>query len=358
MQNLIHQRLCVDYAEYDIGERQSKTKKVENEDLTEQKYFKNFMTKLHSFNHSVGFHQPPPPHLKYEYPKANKATINNIAHALATIPKFYVQVLHLMNRMNLPPPFAMENPPIIQQNAVVNRNIQQPQKAKTSSESELESDEESEKRTEYIPQKRTAAQSKAIKRPKFIKPNIKPVSNDLKHSVKNEDVFEKIDLHNRKIEVNVSGESLNKKDFDDDNRSNGNSVKESDVDQLPKSGSISDEELRTNQIPLKDLGVLPVFKNYHAGVPSARIYIKNIAKTVKMEDLEYIFSRYKMEESGDKNSEYNIRLMQEGRMKGQAFVTLDSISLAKKAVEETNGFILKDKPLVVVFARGSTNKNN
>ena len=33
-------------------------------------------------------------------------TINNIAHALAGVPKFYNQVLHLMNRMNLPPPFA------------------------------------------------------------------------------------------------------------------------------------------------------------------------------------------------------------------------------------------------------------
>lgn len=46
--------------------------------------------------------------------------------------------------------------------------------------------------------------------------------------------------------------------------------------------------------------------------------------------------------------------MQEGRMKGQAFVTLQSVELAQKALKETNGYILKDKPLVVQFARSAT----
>lgn len=46
--------------------------------------------------------------------------------------------------------------------------------------------------------------------------------------------------------------------------------------------------------------------------------------------------------------------MQEGRMKGQAFVTLQNVQLAQKALRETNGYILKDKPLVVQFARSST----
>lgn len=45
--------------------------------------------------------------------------------------------------------------------------------------------------------------------------------------------------------------------------------------------------------------------------------------------------------------------MQEGRMKGQAFVTLQNIKQAKLALEETNGYILKDKPMVVQFARSA-----
>lgn len=50
---------------------------------------------------------------------------------------------------------------------------------------------------------------------------------------------------------------------------------------------------------------------------------------------------------------YDVRLMTEGRMKGQAFVTLPSTKLAQQALEETNGYILKDKPLVVQFARSA-----
>lgn len=43
--------------------------------------------------------------------------------------------------------------------------------------------------------------------------------------------------------------------------------------------------------------------------------------------------------------------MQEGRMKGQAFITLQNTSQARLALKETNGYILKDKPMVVQFAR-------
>lgn len=48
---------------------------------------------------------------------------------------------------------------------------------------------------------------------------------------------------------------------------------------------------------------------------------------------------------------YDIRLMQEGRMKGQAFVTLQNVAQAQLALEETNGYILKDKPMVVQFGK-------
>lgn len=41
-------------------------------------------------------------------------------------------------------------------------------------------------------------------------------------------------------------------------------------------------------------------------------------------------------------------LMKEGRMKGQAFVGLPSELSAEKALRETNGYILYDKPLIVV----------
>lgn len=43
-------------------------------------------------------------------------------------------------------------------------------------------------------------------------------------------------------------------------------------------------------------------------------------------------------------------------MKGQAFVTLQNTKQAQMALKETNGYILKDKPMVVQFARSATAK--
>jgi hypothetical protein len=48
---------------------------------------------------------PSPPWLQYQYPPASRTTLDNISSALYHVPVFYEQVLHLMNKMNLPPPF-------------------------------------------------------------------------------------------------------------------------------------------------------------------------------------------------------------------------------------------------------------
>ena len=46
------------------------------------------------------------PNLYYLYPPPSVSTLTNIANALASHPRFYVQVLHLMNKMNIPAPFG------------------------------------------------------------------------------------------------------------------------------------------------------------------------------------------------------------------------------------------------------------
>ena len=53
---------------------------------------------------------------------------------------------------------------------------------------------------------------------------------------------------------------------------------------------------------------------------------------------------------------FDIRLMKEGRMKGQAFVTLPGEKVAKEAMRDTNGFLLEGKPMVVQFARSAKPK--
>lgn len=335
--NILNSRLCVEYADQDIGCAEPKSHIKIDEDQNKTKYFKMFLNRLNAFNNSVNFFQPPPPHLKYAYPKPNRATINNIAHALASVPKFYTQVLHLMNKMNLPPPFSNVPDPPARQNVTVPSEPK-----KSSSESEMESDsEQGRQNRELIPVKRKLPQKKMIKRPKFIKPNVaQPIT---KTPEKPEDVFEKVDLHTPRIELKVTTESLD--------ALHENAI-ETEAETTQPNTIITSEELNKNRVPLEDLRVLPLFKDYHPGVPTNKIYIKNIAKTVELKDLEYIYKRY--EGGENEEGEFNIRLMQEGRMKGQAFVTFKSVDLAKQAVEETNGYMIKDKPLVVVFAKSKS----
>ncbi|VEN40970.1 unnamed protein product [Callosobruchus maculatus] len=317
-----------------------------------------------------------------------------------------------MNKMNLPPPFAVEQPPVriitaAQQPPVQQKPVERPaplpettevppqpppvvqqvppqvqesrtKPAESSSESELESDDGDYFRNrEYVPVKRrTKSQKPAVKRPKFIKPPVaQPSSTPTKPAEKPENVFEKVDIQvQKKIEVKVAADTLEHPKQStkpeqvgsigilepppkvDEETPEQPQVSEDTPDEHEEKTCITLEELTANQIPNKDLGVLPVFKNYHPGSPTCRLYIKNIAKTVVVQDLEYIFNRYKVPAKDDTSSQFDVRLMQEGRMKGQAFVTLDSVELAQQAVKETNGYILKDKPMVVVFARSAAQK--
>ena len=45
---------------------------------------------------------------------------------------------------------------------------------------------------------------------------------------------------------------------------------------------------------------------------------------------------------------FDIRLMKEGRMKGQAFVTFPSNELAAKAMSLLHGYVLHEKPMIIV----------
>ncbi|KAF9395801.1 hypothetical protein CPC16_006838 [Podila verticillata] len=49
------------------------------------------------------------PRPKYAYPPATKPIVNNIAAKLLEDPRFYINVLHLMNKMDLPPPFTVKS---------------------------------------------------------------------------------------------------------------------------------------------------------------------------------------------------------------------------------------------------------
>ncbi|KAI5718583.1 hypothetical protein M8J77_023374 [Diaphorina citri] len=114
---------------------------------------------------------------------------------------------------------------------------------------------------------------------------------------------------------------------------------------------ITKEQLDSNRLGERDRSFVKAFNNYEPGSPSCRLYMKNLAKQVTLPDLEFIYRRYYLPDYKEQGTMFDIRLMQEGRMKGQAFITLQTVDQAKLALQETNGYILKDKPMVVQYAR-------
>ncbi|KAK9766958.1 hypothetical protein K7432_003587 [Basidiobolus ranarum] len=69
----------------------------------------------------LGINYPSQPNLYYRYPPPTVDTLKNIMNAIVAVPKLYTQVLHLMNKMNLPPPFGpvTATPPMLAENEII-----------------------------------------------------------------------------------------------------------------------------------------------------------------------------------------------------------------------------------------------
>ena len=113
---------------------------------------------------------------------------------------------------------------------------------------------------------------------------------------------------------------------------------------------INEGRLMKNQ--MKDFSV---FKNYSAGEPTCRLYIKNLTKHTTEQDIVNLFGSF-IEWSPDSYNSFDVRVMKEGRMKGQAFVSLPNEDCAKRILNHCNGFVMNGKPLVIQFARSAKAK--
>ncbi|MCL4137124.1 UNVERIFIED_CONTAM: hypothetical protein GTU68_044052, partial [Idotea baltica] len=337
---------------------------------------------------TFGINYPISPKLRYSYPRASASVLCNIAHALVAVPKFYTQVLHLMNKMNLPCPFGpLTAEPSMCREARAMSGVfgtggekEAPNEAgeedalnpvlssESETESELESDEEFKSllnKKNLEPKRILKRKSKQMKRPRLetlkqsllIESSSKP-SKENAASV--QEVFEVPSVNpKKKFNVHVqntpglgAGATTAQEVASEGFGKLYPQVKEGKTSQ-PKESSqfITQEELSKNRIPESEWPIIPVFKNYSPGTPSNRLYIKNLSKTATGFDLRHIFGKYLPPESDDEATKSNIRVMKEGRMKGQAFVTFPSTEAASLALKHTNGYILKDKPIVIVFGK-------
>lgn len=341
----------------------------------------DIMRNIGQISELLGINYPFAPHLCYCYPDPTPGTIHNIAVALVSVPKLYWQVLHLMNKMNLPPPFAsseqsLQKPftfdhlwPFNQQQPVVGA-------ANSDEESELESDHDNDSLGPTLlatKRKRPSTAPKVSKRSRIHSLLVhKPVLGDsvAQPTIPPADVF---DLTNpqsvKKIEFKISTEAIAGKTHKEeqvdiaasvDQGSFGTFTAASENSDTNNEETVSDSTLyvtdkilRENRISVEGMALLPVFKNYQSGKASAKLYLKNLAKVVEEKDLQFIYGRYVAHLADDMTEMFNIRLMKEGRMKGQAFITFPNEVIAASALQDTNGYMLHGKPIVVQYAHQS-----
>lgn len=365
---------------------------------------RQIVERINSLSSSWNIEYPFNPKLQYMYPAPTITILTNIANAMATVPKFYVQVLHLMNKMNLPAPFGLLTctPPVpngvqppLPPDLVTPPEPKQDVEGSTSEESEIESEGELEKKDALAGTKRRHKNTKKSRRKKLKLQlqmdaqmqaivGIMPKSNVGVQQPT--DVFDQKEqqVAPKKIEFKITTDSTNiLPESDKEASKTVNAVTELNTvevggfgkiqpEQKPKESTnnknddmelgkqvfISNDELMEGRLPENDLKELAVFKNYEPGEATTRLYIKNLAKHVTEKDLHYVFGNYVDWENENEKIMYYIRLMKEGRMKGQAFVQLPNEGKAKAALTDSNGFLLHGKPMVVQFARSAKLKDN
>ncbi|KAK6118697.1 hypothetical protein DH2020_047554 [Rehmannia glutinosa] len=292
----------------------------------------------------LGVDYPFPPHLEYAYPPPDGHILTNIVNALIAVPRFYTQVLHLMNKMNIPAPFrkALPTPPL-----PVSAPPPPPPSSETnmedmsSSESEMESEDE-EVRPEARPNR------KRVKRQSIVGPG---VDNDVAHEAvglkqvalvpKEKPIIKK---NNPVLQIRIAPKQI-QPEVKDDTAKESQERKTSDHEPYA-----TPEELHSGKLPPEEILSLPRFMNYTAGDPTPVLYVKNLAKDVVVDDFYFILGSFFGSIDAAKSS-LSVKLMQEGRMRGQAFVTFPTVELARNALNVVNGYVFKGKPMVIQFGR-------
>ncbi|XP_027349866.1 U11/U12 small nuclear ribonucleoprotein 65 kDa protein isoform X1 [Abrus precatorius] len=339
------------------GPKDSKTSVVKNETVT-----KPIDGDTKSGGHPIpqpiadrlGVDYPFPPHLEYAYPPPDGNILTNIVNALIAVPRFYTQVLHLMNKMNIPAPFrmALPTPPLPPEVPAPPPppppppiTVMNPRSADLSGdESEMESsDEEDGARTGKSGQKRA-------RRETIVGPAIdKGVAHE-SVGVKPATLVPKeipVIKRNPVLKIKIAPKATLNAQKDDDTAEES---QEPEKDIPDPNKFFTPDELEGGKLPPEEILSLPMFKSYTAGNPAPVLYIKNLAKDVVADDFYLIFgSLFGSIEAA--KSGLQVKLMQEGRMRGQAFVTFPSIELAHHALNLVNGYVFKGKPMIIQFGR-------
>ncbi|KAG8182923.1 hypothetical protein JTE90_028745 [Oedothorax gibbosus] len=106
------------------------------------------------------------------------------------------------------------------------------------------------------------------------------------------------------------------------------------------------EEISAKRLSVEEIKKLPKFGNYDIGVPSKTLYLKNLHPKTTVQELRSIFAHF--EKDSLPCIEYRLCT---GRMKGQAFVKFQNAESAAEALKFANGFMLRERPLIIEFGK-------
>lgn len=278
------------------------------------------------------------------YPPPTSEIIERISKTLWIEPQFYIKVVQLMETMKLPLPFTCPTPQ-------AGRNYSKRQSYETDDDSDeimVESvpvdflpsavdEKERKKMKSFLHSGHPPyhAKESMIQNVSSKKPKLKIITGKKKTNASNNDgtmindVGEFGEFHPETYQQQISEQT---KEFDFDS-------------------AYSLEFIRKNRISSKDMKNVSVFKHYHSGHPSSRLYVKNISKKTTENELKQLFAAFLLDNNEESRKQFDVRLMTSGKLRGQAFISMGTVSNAEKAVKESNGFNFHSKPIVVVFAR-------
>ncbi|KAF6983660.1 hypothetical protein CFC21_001799 [Triticum aestivum] len=292
-----------------------------------------------------------PPHLEYAYPPPDGNILTNIVNSLIAVPRFYTQVLHLMNKMNLPAPFrtGLPTPPLPSQvPAPPPPPPPQPSMAEklhladlSSDESEMESSDEDVDTRKVKRAKHEAIVGPAVDR------SVAHESVGVKPAALVPNELQVIKKKNPILQIKLVPKAAYKELADRSTIDKGLASRD---EQLEEKHFATPPEIEKEKLPTEEILSLPMFKNYTPGNPASVLYIKNLAKDVVHDDFYYVFGSV-FESLDAARSGLSIKLMQEGRMRGQAFVTFPSVELAQRALNLAHGYAFKGKPMIIQFGR-------
>lgn len=310
--------------------------------------------RIHAVAPDLGLNYILNPIIRYKYPPINDTILANICEALRNNSSFYTQVLHLMNKMCMVPPFRRMTAP----REVFRRPSRETSTQMTSeSESDLSDVEDlsRHKRQRLRPQpleivRRPIRKPKTDISPTIMLPESAPVDVnqcfDIAPVRRVEIAKITPTVHQTANEEIVTGEGFGRLDptqpekprtVFDSSRFDFKNLEPFDLDSVER-------------LPIQDSIDHPAFRNYEVGDPTERLYVKNLHRSATEDDLFRLFgSLVPLEEP--ELAAFDIKLMKFGRMREQAFVTFGSVSTSSKALELTNRLFLKGKPMSVQFAK-------